>query len=65
MNDMEEMLCMKTCKLKIMLDCTHEYEDVRCPRHGDTIEHSKTLIQRLSEKVRLGNTQQVTTLTIR
>lgn len=42
MNDMKEMQCMKTCKIKIMLDYAHEYEDVRCPKHGNTIEHSKT-----------------------
>ena len=44
MNDMKKMQCMKTCKVKIMIDYAHVYEDVRCPKHGDAIEQYKTLI---------------------
>ena len=44
MNDMKEMQGMKTYKVKIMIDYAHVYEDVRCPKHGDTIEPDKTSI---------------------
>ena len=33
MNDMKEMLGMKACKVKIMIEYAHVYEDVRCPKH--------------------------------
>ena len=39
---MKEMHSMMTCEIKIMYNYAHEYEDVRCPKHGDTIEHFRT-----------------------